>query len=225
MLFGAGKPKFPSGLVVRPRRQCIDAGKQLILVDPVRIRIGSRIWGNGWITHSEAVVANVENRCAAGKCPHSLAVFPACPSALGSLVSGLGSRRTKLLTRCARCGGDPGEALPDALARLASWIAAQVVLVFGCRRRQLAASLSGQTQELLGFCAVLVLRIFEDFRQQPNRTVEIVLFQCRPRLIHGGGGAPQVRLRYPARAALLRSVHAGSWDARWRSVRNHGRAN
>src|SRR5215470_2668797 len=97
MLFGPGKPKSPSGLVVRPRRQRIDAGKQLILVHPVRIRIGSRIWGKGGITHPEAVVANVENGCAAGKCPHRLAVLAAGPSAFASLVSGLCRRRTKLV--------------------------------------------------------------------------------------------------------------------------------
>ena len=89
---------------------------------------------------------------------------------------------------------DTGEALPYTLALLAAGITPEIIFIFGFRFGDLAVLLTREPQQLLGFDAVLVLRILQNFREEPDCGTGIIALQRRPSFVHRSGSHPQIRL-------------------------------
>ena len=180
----------------------------------IGIRIGIR--SRRRIPHGvEAVVTNIERRCAAHEGPGRLVGLGELPRRERSDL--LSVRHMKRRVRRSVRRFNAGETLPHALALLAGWIAAEIIFVFYPGFRKLAALLPRKSQQLLRFGAVLILGIFQNFRQDLDRTSEIVLVQRRPRFVRPAGNRPQVRVGNLARRPVFRAEVRGAvteWSGR-----------
>jgi hypothetical protein len=135
------------------------------------------------------VIADIERRHAADEGPGRL--VGSCEFADRQRLGGQLGRRAKHCG-CVISRDDAGEALLYAFAAFAGRIAAKTIFVCRLRFLQPAALLKRNTDELQGFGAVLVLRICEDFLEEPDRLAEVVALEGRSPFVHRGGRHPQI---------------------------------
>src|SRR5260221_1727860 len=161
MLFAAAKTDFSRRLVVIPGRLQIDSGEYFVLMNGMIIDI--RRWigrQRGVAGGGVCIVMNIERRHATHEGPGRLT--SRCEFADRQRPDRCRRRHAKRRACLIARRYDTGEALFYALARFAARIAAKIILVYGPRFRELAAPLTRNTQEFVGFGAILVLGIPEN---------------------------------------------------------------
>src|SRR5258708_6610564 len=205
MLFAAAKTDFSRRLVVIPGRLQIDSGEYFVLMNGMIVDI------RGWIGRQRGVagggvciVMNIERRHAAHEGPGRIMSRREFTDRQRTDRPGSwdAKRRACLILR----RYDTGEALLYAFARFATRIAANIILVNRLRFLELAVLLKRKTQELLGFGAVLVLRIPDNLSEELDRFAKAIVLEGGPAFVHRGGHNPQIRIGNRGSASIFDDV-------------------